>query len=99
MNVRCESQSEVHLNDYQLVLLYNTSFFAPAVAHPRTFEKTLNLQEGYTWDEQTLRELVLELLGLFRLVLGVPVESLSAAESARPEPRGIPRPRLPKRRR
>jgi hypothetical protein len=64
-----------HLDDYRLVLAYGLSFHSPDHGRPSSFTKQLTIQEGHHWDEQTLREVVLELLGLMRHVLGVPEET------------------------
>lgn len=90
------------LDDYRLVLLYGLDFH-PAHDDPRTnvLRKTLTIQEGWTWDEQTLREVVLETLGLLRHVLGVPAEPpLTLFEEApRAGPvRSLTRGKLPARR-
>jgi hypothetical protein len=62
----------VQLDDYQLVLIYGCDFRPLGdEGRPKGWAKVLNLQEGYHWDEQTLRETVLELLGIFRHVLGI----------------------------
>jgi hypothetical protein len=66
------------LDDYRLVLAYGLSFHTPDPGRPSSFTKQLNIQEGYKWEEQTLREVVLELLGLMRHVLGVGVETTLA---------------------
>lgn len=88
----------VRLNDYQLVLLYGVNYTSSSGAYPSAFAKTLSLQEGYQWDEQTLREIVLELLGLLRYGLGVEAAAITFQDVSRDGPR-LPRPHLHKRRR
>lgn len=89
----------IRLNDYQLVLLYGVNYTSSAGAYPSAFAKTLSLQDGYQWDEQSLREVVLEVLGLLRYALAVPADGLSTQDVSRDDPRGLARARLPKRRR
>lgn len=57
--------------DYQLALIYGLDYQAvdDAPDH-RSFAKTLTLREGFRWDEESLREIVLEGLGLLRHALG-----------------------------
>lgn len=88
------------LDDYRLVVIYALGYHGPpAETHPATFTKQLSLHEGHHWDEQTLREIVLEALGLLRHVLGVPASAdLRLDDQTRPAP-GLALGRLPKRRR
>ncbi len=73
------------LTDYQLVLLYGLGFHAPGQPpHPVTFSKVLSLHEGYHWDEQTLREIVLETLGILRHCLGAAAEGAAIEDTSRP---------------
>ncbi len=90
------------LDDYRLVLLYGLDFH-PAHDDPRSnvLRKTLTTREGWSWDEQTLREVVLETLGLLRHILGVPEDQslklLEEVASAGPV-RSLARGKLPARR-
>ena len=86
------------LNDYQLVFLYAVDYTTPDPGRPHTFHKNLTLKEGYQWDEQTLREFVLECLGLFRYVFACDSGSLAFEETSRTVVPNLPRPRLPRRR-
>jgi hypothetical protein len=57
--------------DYQLALIYGLDYQAVDDAPPpRSFAKTLSLREGFRWDEESLREIALEGLGLLRHALG-----------------------------
>ena len=72
------------LNDYQLVLIYAADYEVPDGASPAFFAKTLTLHEGFQWDEQSLREVVLEVLGIFRYVLGHEPTAVKFADESRP---------------
>ncbi|MFN0146590.1 MAG: hypothetical protein ACKVT1_08775 [Dehalococcoidia bacterium] len=90
------------VDDYRLVLVYSLGYHAPpGEAHPTTFTKQLSLQEGYNWDEQTLREIVLEALGLLRHVFSVPASArLQLDDQTRPAAGlSLARGKLPRRRR
>jgi len=59
--------------DYALALLYGCDYSSVAdEGRPAGFAKTLTVRDGFGWDEQMLREFVLEVLGLFRFALGNP---------------------------
>lgn len=60
-------------SDYQLGLVYGLGFAESDgdAARPE-YIRGLQLREGGRWDEQTIREVVLESLGLLRYVLGCP---------------------------
>lgn len=62
--------AEVAPDDYRLAVLYGCEF-SPAgdEGRPTGFVKTLSVREGFAWDEEMLREFVLEALGLFRFIL------------------------------
>jgi hypothetical protein len=61
------------LSDYQLSIIYGLGFGAVG-SEPRRpdFVRGLKLREGGRWDEQTLREVVLESLAILHYVLGCP---------------------------
>jgi hypothetical protein len=58
------------LSDYRLAILYGLQFEPLGEPPPTSFAKTLTVQEGYRWDEQMIREVVLEAIAALRLVLG-----------------------------
>ncbi|OAI43765.1 hypothetical protein AYO38_02520 [bacterium SCGC AG-212-C10] len=70
IELTADAAADPGLDDYELVVIYGLSFHVPKPwpATP-TFRKRLTLQDGYSWEEQTLREVVLETLGLVRHVL------------------------------
>ena len=73
----------LRLDDYRLVVAYGLGYHPPpGDSQAGTFTKQLSLHEGYHWDEQTLREIVLEVLGLLRHVMGVPPDAALAVEDA-----------------
>lgn len=58
--------------DYGRAVIYGCDFIPIGnEGKPAAFGKTLTLREGYSWDEQAIREVVLETLGIIRYVLGV----------------------------
>ena len=57
-------------DDYRLAVIYGCDFSPVGdEGRPTGFVKTLSVREGYGWDEEMLREFVLESLGLFRIAL------------------------------
>ncbi len=81
----------VLLGDYQLVLIYGCDYEPIGdEGRPKGWGKTLSLREGFHWDEQSLRETVLELLGVFRYVLGAAGAGVSLEDATRPA--GVPLP-------
>jgi len=59
------------LSDYELAIVYGLQFHALREWPPpaSAFAKAMSIDEGYRWDEQMLREVVLEALGALRHVL------------------------------
>jgi hypothetical protein len=58
--------------DYALAVIYGCDFQPIGdEGRPSGFGKTLTYREGYSWDEQAVREVVLEAIGILRYVLGV----------------------------
>ncbi len=58
--------------DYGLAIIYGCDFSPLGnEGKPIGFGKTLTVREGYGWDEQTIREVVLEGIGILRYILGV----------------------------
>ena len=67
--------------DYIRAVLYGCDFSPIGdEGRPSGFVKSLTVREGFGWDEQMLRELVLEALGLYRYVLGAGAPSDSNIE-------------------
>jgi hypothetical protein len=63
---------QVPLDDYQRVLLFGLEYQPFREWPPAdSYAKSLTIKEGYEWDEQTLREIALEALGILRYVLGI----------------------------
>ncbi len=87
------------LNDYQLAVLYGGGYRPTGnEGRPTGFVKTLTLGDGFRWDEQTLREIVLEALGILRFVLGAGDAAEASLENATRAPSILPRPKLRRRR-
>lgn len=58
------------LNDFQLMLVFGLGYeFDPESEEAENFSKELELDEP-VWDEQTLREVALEAVGMLRYVYG-----------------------------
>ena len=96
-------QSSAPLDDYELVILYGLEYDAPGTpANPLLFAKTLSIRDGFGWDEQTLREVVLEALGILAVVFRL-TNADAFAFSETTEPRrvlpNVARPKVPGRRR
>lgn len=72
------------LDDYQLVLIYGCGYQPlGAEGQPEGFAKSLGLKPGFQWDEQTLREVLLEAVALHRHVLGVQPAGLEVIDETR----------------
>jgi hypothetical protein len=85
------------LGDYHLALIYGAGFRPLGdEGRPRGFGKSLSLHEGFRWDEQTLREVVLETIGVLRFVFGVTDASTAALDDATRIGSGLPRPAIPR---
>jgi hypothetical protein len=60
------------LGDYALAVVYGCGYQPIGdEGRPAGFGKTLTYREGYSWDEQNVREVVLEAIGIVRYVFGV----------------------------
>jgi hypothetical protein len=58
--------------DYAKAIIYGCDYHPLGnEGRPVAIGKTLTLREGFKWDEQGVREVVLEALGLLRYTLGV----------------------------
>lgn len=79
VRLQLAADNQERLDDYQLVLIYSAGYDPGRGYPPVSFSRGMTLREGFQWDEQSLREVVLELLGIFRHVLKVEVASLSLA--------------------
>jgi hypothetical protein len=87
------------LDDYRLALLYGLGLHPVGdEGRPAAFAKTLTLHEGFAWDEQTLREIVLEGLAALRIILGAEDPLAATIEEKAAPPRPLPLPRRRKKR-
>jgi hypothetical protein len=58
--------------DYGRAVIYGCSYSPLGnEGRPSGFGKTLSVREGFRWDEESIREQVLEAIGILRYVLGV----------------------------
>jgi hypothetical protein len=75
----------VQLDDYRLAVLYGCSLRPLGdLGSLRGFGKSLQVKAPHTWDEQMLREVVLEAVGLLRYILGAEDRStVSASDNTR----------------
>lgn len=71
VSLRHPSGHEAMPGDYARAVVYGCDYSPIGdEGRPAGFIKTLTVRDGFGWDEQMLRELVLEALGLYGLVLG-----------------------------
>ncbi len=71
--------------DYARAVLYGCDFSPIGdEGRPAGFVKSMTVREGFGWDEQMLRELVLEVLGLFRFTLAAGEAAESRVEVGAP---------------
>ena len=62
--------------DYARAIIYGCGFYPLGnEGRPDGFGKSLSMREGSRWDEESIREQVLEAIGILRYALGVPEAS------------------------
>jgi len=60
-------------NDYGRAVIYGCDYSPVGnEGQPSGFGKTMTLREGFRWDEQSIREVALEAIGVLRFLLEVP---------------------------
>ncbi|MGD9934843.1 MAG: hypothetical protein AB7T37_14175 [Dehalococcoidia bacterium] len=73
--------------DYALAVIYGCDYSPMGdEARPSGFAKSLTVREGFGWDEQMLRDLVLEVLGLLRYALGAGAAADAKVDARTTEP-------------